>query len=145
MRILKVDKQIEALEDLPRDELVKRWIKIHGSLPPKGMNNPILVRSATHQLQAKRFGALKSSTCKTLLVIANGEAHKTSLATKSELKAGMRLMREWHGRTHQVEVLEKGFEWRGQVYSSLSSVAKSITGTKWSGPRFFGLIDGAAT
>ncbi len=140
----KLQQQIEALEELPRDELVSRWLKMHGSLPPKSMNNPMLVRSGAYQLQAKRFGGLKSATHKALLAVVNGETHKPQMP-KPELKPGMRLMREWHSRTHQVEVLEKGFEWQGEVYSSLSSIAKAITGTKWSGPRFFGLSSGAGS
>lgn len=138
----KLQQQIEAVEELPRDELVVRWIKMHGSLPPKGMNNPMLVRSGAYQLQAKRFGGLKHATHKALLGIAKGEAHKPQ-SPKPDIKSGMRLMREWHGQTHQVEVLEKGFEWQGEIYSSLSSIAKAITGTKWSGRRFFGLTGGA--
>ncbi len=137
----KLDKQIEVLEDLPRDELVARWLKMHGSLPPKGMNNPMLVRSGAYQIQAKQFGSLKKATHKALLAIAGGEAHKPQVP-KQELKQGMRLMREWHGRTHKVEVLGNGFEWKGEVYGSLSSIAKAITGSKWSGPRFFGLTGG---
>jgi hypothetical protein len=55
------------------------------------------------------------------------------------LKPGARLMREWRGETHDVRVLEDGFEWRGQRWRSLSAIAREITGTQWSGPRFFGL------
>ena len=141
----KLDRQLEKLEDLSREELVARWVKQYGNLPPKGMNNPMLVRSSAYQLQAERLGGLKSATHKDLLAIAGGEIGKPPKHTKPaiELKPGMRLMREWHGQTHQVEVLEKGFEWQGKVYGSLSSIAKAITGTKWSGPRFFGLSGGA--
>lgn len=137
----KLDKQMEALEELPRDELVERWSKLHGCLPPKGMKNPMLIRSAGYQLQSKRLGGLKRKTHKALLAIADGVHHKPQ-PPKLDLKPGMRLMREWHGRTHQVEVLEKGFEWQGEQHTSLSSIATAITGAKWSGPRFFGLREG---
>lgn len=141
MAVSKLEKQIDAIEELPRDELITRWSKMHGCLPPKGMNTPMLVRAAAYQVQAKRLGGLKRETHKALLAIANGEAHKPPLP-KPELKPGMRLMREWHGKTHQVEVLENGFEWQGEIYTSLSAIAKAITGAKWSGPRFFGLQGG---
>ena len=58
---------------------------------------------------------------------------------KPNLKPGTRLIREWEGEAHEVTVLEKGFRWRGQKYASLSPIAREITGTRWSGPRFFGL------
>ena len=56
------------------------------------------------------------------------------------LKSGARLLREWHGRTHTVTVTEDGFDYAGTSYSSLTKVARVITGTRWSGPRFFGLV-----
>jgi hypothetical protein len=57
------------------------------------------------------------------------------------MQPGVRLMRDWNGETHSVQVLEKGFAWRGKTYSSLSAIAQHITGARWSGPRFFGLLD----
>ena len=59
----------------------------------------------------------------------------------AKLQPGSQLMREWSGRTERVEVLAKGFAWRGTVFPSLSAVARAITGARWSGPRFFGLLD----
>jgi hypothetical protein len=61
------------------------------------------------------------------------------------LKPGARLVREWHGRTHTVTVTEDGFEYVGLSYRSLSNIAKKITGTHWSGPRFFGLVRSGAS
>ena len=58
-----------------------------------------------------------------------------------KLSAGASLLREWNAETHEVRVLEKGFEYRGQRYRSLSAIAREITGTRWSGPAFFGLKD----
>lgn len=133
-----LESQIDALDGLARDNLVERWNANHKCDPPKGIQKPLLVRSAAYHLQAKRFGGLKKETRKALLSIAAGARHKP-VAPKPELKAGMRLLREWHGVTHQVLVLEKGFEWNGDTYSSLSAIATAITGAKWSGPRFFGL------
>lgn len=58
---------------------------------------------------------------------------------RKSLEPGTRLVREWNGSTHVVEVTERGFVWNGQAYRSLSAVARAITGARWSGPRFFGL------
>ncbi len=137
----KLDQEIEKLEELPYEELLPKWIKQFGCNPPKGVKQPLLARAAVYHLQDKRFGSLKRETHKALLSIANGANHKPS-AQKIELKPGMRLRREWHGKTHQVEVLEKGFEWQGEAYTSLSAIAKAITGAKCSGPRFFGILGG---
>jgi hypothetical protein len=60
-------------------------------------------------------------------------------ATAVPLKAGTRLVREWQGRTHTVDVTPSGYAWKGELYRSLSAVARKITGAQWSGPRFFGL------
>ena len=60
-------------------------------------------------------------------------------ASKPHLAPGTRLLREWNGRTHQVDVTDDGFVWNGETYRSLSAVARAITGARWSGPRFFGL------
>jgi hypothetical protein len=68
-----------------------------------------------------------------------------SLAAQPRLKPGARLVREWHGRTHTVVVVEDGFEFEGRLYRSLTSIAREITGAHWSGPRFFGLAKTAAT
>lgn len=60
-------------------------------------------------------------------------------------KPGARLVREWHGRTHTVTVTEDGFEYAGMTYASLTKIARKITGTHWSGPRFFGLLRSKAS
>ena len=60
---------------------------------------------------------------------------------RTELKTGTILMREWNGRPHRVTVMDEGFAWNGRTYDSLSKIALAITGTKWNGPRFFGLRD----
>ena len=131
-------RELEAIETLPREALLEDWQKNHGAQAPKGIKQPMLVRSASYHLQARHMGGLKSQTRKALLSIAAGKAVQPKPAAP-ELKPGMRLLREWHGNTHQVQVLEKGFEWQGQQYTSLSAIAQAITGAKWSGPRFFGL------
>lgn len=133
-----IDDKIAALGNLSRDDLVAQWIKIYKCLPPKSVKRGLLERAAAYRLQARRYGKLKPETHKALLTIASGAHHK-QMPTQSALKPGTRLVREWHGKPYQVNVTNTGFDWDGREYTSLSAIAKAITGTKWSGPRFFGL------
>jgi len=126
------------MADLPRKELVKRWSKAYGAPPPKGIKRGLLERACAYHLQARQSGGLKPATRKALLAIAGGAPFERQ-TPRRELRQGARLVREWHGLTHQVEVTEAGFTWNGQSFASLSAVARAITGTHWSGPRFFGL------
>jgi hypothetical protein len=88
-------------------------------------------------LQEKTLGGLNKSTQRQLdQLLGKRERPKTEPVT---LKPGTWLSRTWHGEVHQVIVLESGFEYRGERYSSLTTIARQITGTGWSGPRFFGL------
>jgi len=140
-----IDAQIASLDVMPRVDLVDRWKKKYKRPPPKGIKRGLLERAIAYQLQVRKFGRLKSETSKTLLAIASGSNssldHKTAqtVSQRETLKPGSRLVREWHGKPYQVMVTDKGFEWEGEEYTSLSAIAKAITGTKWSGPRFFGL------
>ena len=96
-------------------------------------------------MQAKRWGGLKPSTLNGLRKNAARVPSKPNSAvpeTRLALKPGTRLVREWNGRAHTVEVLDQGFLWNGEAYPSLSAVARAITGARWSGPRFFGLKGG---
>ena len=131
------------LADLPRPDLVEHWRALYGANPPKGISRPLLVRAVAYQMQVKRYGGLKPATARQLRAIANG--HPGAGHGNSEtmvLKPGARLVREWNGRTHVVEVVDGGFIWDGERHRSLSAIARAITGARWSGPRFFGLNTG---
>ncbi len=93
------------------------------------------------KLQEKVHGGLTAAQKRKLAGIAqelrkNGDL---SASPAIRLKPGLKLVREWRGETHDVLVLEDGFEWNGEHRRSLSAIAREITGTHWSGPRFFGL------
>lgn len=153
----KLRRKIDALEDLTREELVERWQKTHGCLPPKGIKRNLLLQSAAWQLQTIRLGGLKGDAKRTLRrlvktsqpatatssiegdVVRRGRAASPANHLRGKLAPGVRLVREWNGRMHVVEVIEDGFRYDGKTFRSLTAVAKRITGTKWSGPRFFGL------
>ncbi len=137
-----VEAQLDAIRDLDRDALVARWRSIYGQPPPKGISRRLLQRAAAYAVQARAYGGLKSKTRKILLRITdgdNGAAVTQQRTGKPALNPGTRLLREWNGRTHQVDVTDEGFAWNGETYRSLSAVARAITGARWSGPRFFGL------
>tara|TARA_R110001592_G_scaffold197769_2_gene445781 strand:- start:297 stop:743 length:447 start_codon:yes stop_codon:yes gene_type:complete len=139
-----IAEELLAIPDLSRAELVAGWEKAHGQPPPKGISRRLLEYSAAYQIQVKVFGGLKSAVRRRLRNIPTKSEAGTRLAspppqTSRALSSGTRLVREWHGRTHSVNVRDAGFEYEGQVYASLSKIAREITGTRWSGPRFFGL------
>lgn len=133
--------RIAAIRDLDREALVARWRSVYGQPPPKGISRRLLERAAAYADQAKAHGGgLKPKTKRMLLRVADGDAPDAKAAPpKPELAPGSRLLREWNGRTHQVDVTNDGFVWNGESYRSLSAVARAITGARWSGPRFFGL------
>ena len=133
--------QIAAIRDLDRDALVARWRAIYGQPPPKGISRRLLQRAAAYAVQVKAYGGLKPKTWKRLLIADGGDRAEAvqPRTSRPPLSPGTRLLREWNGRTHQVDVTDKGFVWNGESYRSLSAIARAITGARWSGPRFFGL------
>jgi hypothetical protein len=98
-------------------------------------------------MQAKRYSGLKPATDRRLRTIANATADgdHSNRRTAPTLQPGVRLVREWNGVNHMVEVIEGGFIWNGDRHRSLSAIARAITGARWSGPRFFGLTSGDAS
>jgi hypothetical protein len=139
--------QIVALSDLPRPALVERWQRHYRTDPPKGISRPLLVRAIAYEMQAKRYGGLKPATDRRLRMYSNGTANGDHGGRKTAptLQPGARLIREWNGVNHVVEVIEGGYVWNGDRHRSLSAIARAITGARWSGPRFFGLTSGDAS
>ena len=128
-------REIAGLCGLSRADLVERWVGLHGSPPIKTMTEGLLARVIAYELQVRQLGGLTPAERKALGALARGRTNPSPGA----LKAGTRLYRSWRGVTQEVLVLEDGYSWRGKSYASLSEVARAITGTRWSGPRFFGL------
>lgn len=135
-----IEARLAELGALSRQELVERWEKRFGHRPPKACGRALLELAEAYALQAAVFGGLKPGLRRQL----DGDRVKRSSSmggsTESRrLSPGTRLVREWNGRTHHVDVIEKGFVWNGKKHKSLSAIAREITGARWSGPRFFGL------
>ncbi len=144
MTIARLEREIDVLADLTRAELAERWRAHYRSVSPKGISRRLLIRGIAYEMQAKRYGGLKPATDRLLRMIANGTADGDHGGRKTapRLQPGTQLVREWNGVSHVVEVIDGGFVWNGDRYRSLSSIARAITGARWSGPRFFGLNTG---
>ncbi|MEW9837677.1 DUF2924 domain-containing protein [Mesorhizobium marinum] len=164
----RIENEVAALGDLSRDELAARWIKAYGCPPPKGVKRGLLERAAAWHLQARYLDGLSPMARKAIrdaVKLGRGSSHEggnrasgkdanadagvstsrparrnnSPLIQAPAPRPGTRLVREWNGRTHVIDVSENGFIFDGKVYRSLSAVAKRITGAHWSGRRFFGL------
>ncbi len=138
----RIEDEVETLVSLTRAELVERWKKHYRADPPKGISQRLLIRAIAYEMQARRYGGLKPATHRRLQAIAKGAGDQQPRKTAPRLQPGARLVREWNGISHVVEVIEVGFIWKGNRYGSLSAIARAITGARWSGPRFFGLTSG---
>lgn len=132
---------VAAISGLSRAALVKHWIATHGQSPPTGLSRRLLEYAVAYQIQAKACGGLSNTTKKILLQAARpADASTPGRPTKplnKRLGPGTRIVREWHGRIYTVDVLDKGYGHEGRTYRSLSEIARTITGVRWSGPRFF--------
>jgi hypothetical protein len=139
LRRIPLEAAINQLSGLNREELAKLWTEAHGHEPFKGASRKLLIRSAAYMLQKQQFGGLRRSTRKKLLQVTTEGTSPVNRPTNTRLQPGIRLIREWHGKQYVVDITENGFVWNGESYSSLSVIAKAITGAHWSGPRFFRL------
>jgi len=138
---------LASLPTLDRDELLERWRTLYGKPAPPHISRPILVRAIAYRMQEQVFGGLKPATRRLLQRVAEEIRSGRPLTSVQSptLKPGTCLLREWNGTTHEVIVLEDGVLFRGTHHRSLSEVARLITGSRWSGPRFFGLKAGKAS
>lgn len=128
----------EALTMLPREDLVAAWHDVIGRHPPKGISQRLMIRAVAHAKQERAYGGLPDGVARRLERLMAGEPVERPQAA-GPLSAGTRLIREWNGVTHTVDVVPDGFIWNGEQYRSISAIARAITGARWSGPRFFGL------
>jgi hypothetical protein len=135
--------EIARLERLAIDGLRNEWRRLYQTSPPKRLSRDLLLRGIAYRLQELAHGGLSSGTLRRLQSSLEDLSYRMHRRPAS-FKAGTRLIREWHGQTHTVIILDEGVEWQGQRYASLSVVAREITGARWSGPRFFGLKTGAS-
>jgi hypothetical protein len=148
-----LDVEIAHLRDLDLTGLRGRWHSVFGRRPPPHLPRHLLFRILAYRQQADKLGDLNAESRR--LLDRSGSPEKAGqkaahlVRRTADIRPGTSLGREWNGRMHQVVVLAEGFAWNSKIYRSLSQVAFAITGTRWNGPRFFGLRDkpskGAAT
>src|SRR5271166_4056081 len=136
-----IAKALALLSELTIFELREEWRRLHRMPPPMRLSRDLLIRAITYKLQERAYGSLSKAVARKLEQTSPGPPGRGAAkpAQPISLKPGTRLVREWRGTTHMVLVHADGLEWGGQRYSSLSLVAREITGARWSGPRFFGL------
>ena len=136
-----INDNLKALEDLDTVQLRERWAEVFKAPPPKSASQDLMMRAIAQHIQEDHYGGLKAATKRRLKQLAKTlrDAPDAALAPAPMAKPGTTLVREWQGRKHQVTVLDTGFAYDGKVYDSLSKIARLITGTRWSGPVFFGL------
>jgi hypothetical protein len=143
-----LEDEIAQLRDLDLHGLRARWNSVFRRHPPLHLPRHLLFAVLAYRLQAEQLGDLATDTARLLKQIGTSRntLEVVQLASefdrrRTELKPGTVLVREWNSQPHRVMVMEKGFVWNDKTYDSLSNVAFAITGTKWNGPRFFGLRD----
>jgi hypothetical protein len=140
-----LDAEIACLRDLDVAGLRNRWRAVWGRPAPPHLPRHLLFRVLAYRVQTDRWGDLDAERKRLLDRCDCPErAGQSALALRrlgAELLPGTMLGREWNGKMHRVAVLADGFAWNGKTYPSLSKLALAITGTRWNGPRFFGLRD----
>jgi hypothetical protein len=140
-----LDNEIARLHGLDIGGLRARWHTVFRRRAPPHLPRHLLFRILVYRLQADRLGELDNDSRRLLDRIGSGSAERIDRLVadfnlpRTELRPGTLLTREWDGHLQQVMVLAGGFSWNGKTYRSLSKVAFAMTGTRWSGPRFFGL------
>jgi len=129
---------VEAVFSL--DDLRCEWRRLYRQDAPK-ISRDLLTLGIAYRRQELQHGALGKATIRKLKTVAKAlrETGQVGPSPGLALKPGVRLVREWNGRTHTVAVTEDGYDYAGRHFTSLTSIARTITGTQWSGPRFFGL------
>jgi hypothetical protein len=129
-----MEAELARIGGLYLDELRVLWRARTQQSAHKALSRDLLARLLAYRIQGQALGKLSRETCKLLERLARGEAEPVR-----HLEVGTVMVREHQGRLHEVMVVPGGFSWREKTYTSLSTIARAITGTSWNGPRFFGL------
>jgi hypothetical protein len=129
---------IASLAEQSREDLCDHWRWVMKTEPPPKISQALLIKAVAYAMQEKRLGGLPSATRKRLMSIAKGGPISAG-RTSPHVKSGTRLIRVWHGEAHEVLVTDQGYYWHGETHRSLSVIARTITGARWNGHRFFGL------
>lgn len=135
-----VEDEVDRLRIMRIAELRALWRAKFKSDPPKAFGPDLLRRSIAYRIQENAYGGLDPATGRLLKQLMAQHANAPGkIVMPRRIKAGAILVREWKRESHRVTVLEDGYTYQGKTYESLSVIARVITGTRWNGPRFFGL------
>jgi DUF2924 family protein len=138
---LSIEEQIARLPSLDKSELHLLWQQLFGRAASMRLRRQVMIPVLAYRIQEQAHGGLKPSTVKRLRDMANAlEINRSAVLNRvPRVAPGTRLIREWRGKTHEVLSVTNGYEYQGSVFASLSEIARQITGTRWSGPLFFGI------
>ena len=136
-----VSAKVRELPRLRTRQLKALWQELFPKPPRPKLRRELMIPILAYQIQENAYGGLKVSTRKRLQKLAEelDRNPKADLQPSPHIKSGTKLIRHWQGRRHEVLASDEGFDYRGKRYRSLSEIAREITGTRWSGPLFFGL------
>lgn len=136
-----VEAELLGLSKAPIRELRKRYHEVFDRLPPPAFGPDLLRRTIAYHVQERMYGGLSASDRRELAanirLTRRGSSKKAAVSRR--IKTGSVLIREWNGKTHKVTITIDGFLYHNQKNATLSAIAREITGTRWNGPRFFGL------
>ena len=134
-----LDECIKGLSLMTAAQVKAEWHRVFGRPMPPALGVALMTRAIAARYQEQAFGGLTKAELRQLATQARKDQRHPRGTRAPTITPGTWLSRAWHGEVHEVVVLESGYEHRGKRYSSLSAIARQITGAKWSGPRFFGL------
>jgi hypothetical protein len=136
-----VEAELDRLPTMPIAGLRKRYRELFRTEPPKAFGPDLLRRSIAQRIQERAYGGLPASTRRLLDQLVKAAMTKPNgrLKLPRRIRPGSELVRTWNGKTYRVLVMADGFAHEGKTFTSLSEIASEITGTRWNGPRFFGL------
>jgi hypothetical protein len=135
-----ISAKLAELPYLPKIRLLAMWQGLYAKPAPPRIRRELMIPILAYRIQEKALGGLKKETFARLHKLAQElELRPSRSYVANRIKPGTRLLRQWRGATHEVTVNPDGYLYRGKSYPSLSIIARQITGTPWSGPRFFGL------
>ena len=132
-----LDRIVSELDDLDRSALRVAWVKTFKKPPPHFLSMLFMRKALIWDAQCRIYGGVSANLKRALKSAADGKPLRTTAT--SSARAGTQLIREWNGRRYQVDVTADGYTFNGERFKSTSAIALVITGTTWSGPRFFGL------
>ena len=133
-----VGEELEELEACDVESLKAKWHALHGADPPKGLSAKLMRRAIGFEIQVRAHGGSKPAIRRELRKSLDRSA-SSEAKLANQIAPGSRLIREWHGDIHVVDVVGDGVTWNQKSYASLSAVAREITGTRWNGRKFFGV------